>query len=53
MVDDQELQKEQAERERESRQSDVTKYDELIEEQDEERESAAQRIGEPLEPQDQ
>jgi hypothetical protein len=52
MVDDQELQREQAERERESRQSDVTKFEEISEEVRDEREDAAQRIGEPLDPQD-
>jgi hypothetical protein len=52
MVDDQELQREQAEREQESRKSDVTKYDELIEEQGEDRESLAERLGEPPPPRD-
>jgi hypothetical protein len=47
MVDDQELQREQAERERESRETDVTKFDELTEEQAGERESVAERLGEP------
>ena len=40
------------ERERESRESDVTKYDELTEEVREEQKEAAERIAEPLEPQD-
>jgi hypothetical protein len=52
MVDDQELQREQAEREQESRESDVTKFEEISEEVRDEREDAAQRIGETLEPQD-
>jgi len=39
-------------RERESRESDVTKYEELTEEVREEQHEAAQRIAEPLEPQD-
>jgi hypothetical protein len=39
-------------REQESRESDVTKFEELQEEIREEHEQAAQRIGEPLEPRD-
>ena len=40
------------ERERESRESDVTKYEELTEEVREEQKEAAERISEPLEPDD-
>jgi hypothetical protein len=40
------------ERERESRESDVTKYEELTEEVREDQKEAAERISEPLEPQD-
>jgi hypothetical protein len=39
-------------RERESRESDVTKYDELEEDVREEQHEAAERIAQPLEPQD-
>ena len=39
-------------RERESRESDVTKYEELTEEVREEQHEAAERIAEPLESQD-
>ena len=39
-------------RERESRESDVTKYEELTEEVREEQKEAAERIAVPLEPQD-
>jgi hypothetical protein len=39
-------------REKESRESDVTKYDEVQEEIREEHEEAAKRVGEPLEPRD-
>lgn len=39
-------------RERESRESDVTKYEELTEEVREEQHKAAERIAEPLEPQE-
>ncbi|HEU5065476.1 MAG TPA: hypothetical protein VFT86_06270 [Gaiellaceae bacterium] len=39
-------------RERESRESDTTKYEELTEEVREEQHEAAERIAEPLEPQD-
>ena len=39
-------------RERESRESDTTKYEELKEEQREKQREAAERIAEPLEPQD-
>jgi hypothetical protein len=42
----------QEQRERESRESDVTKFEELQEEVSEEQQEAAQRIAEPLEPQD-
>jgi hypothetical protein len=40
------------ERERESRESDVTKFEELTQQQVEEQKEAAQKIAEPLEPQD-
>ena len=40
------------ERERESRESDVTKYEELTEEVHEDQKEAAERISEPLEPHD-
>jgi hypothetical protein len=43
----------QEQREQESRESDVTKFEEIAEDVRDEREDAAQRIGEPLEPQDQ
>jgi hypothetical protein len=52
MTDQEELNREQEVRERESRESDVTKFEELAEEVGEEREEAAQRIGEPLPPRD-
>jgi hypothetical protein len=39
-------------RERESRESDVTKFEEMTEEVREEQKEAAERISEPLEPQD-
>jgi hypothetical protein len=39
-------------RERESRERDVTKYEEVTEEVREEQREAAERISEPLEPQD-
>jgi hypothetical protein len=52
MADDQELQREQAEREQESRESDVTMFEERTDEQSEDREGAAQRIGQPLEPEE-
>jgi hypothetical protein len=39
-------------REQESRESDTTKYEELTEEVREEEREAAERISEPLEPQD-
>ena len=39
-------------RERESSESDVTKYEELTEEVREKQQEAAERISEPLEPQD-
>ncbi len=42
----------QEQRERESRESDVTKFEEMAEELSEEQQEAAQRIAEPLEPQD-
>ena len=42
----------QEQREHESRESDVTKFEELQEEVSEEQQEAAQRIAEPLEPQD-
>jgi len=40
------------ERERESRESDVTKYEELTEDVREDQKEAAERIAEPLEPHD-
>ena len=40
------------ERERESRESDVTKFEEHREEDREEQREAAERVAEPLEPQD-
>ena len=40
------------EREQESRESDVTKFEEQIEEDREQQHEAAQKIGQPLEPQD-
>jgi hypothetical protein len=40
------------EREQESRESDVTKFEEVSEEVREEQREAAQKIAEPLEPQD-
>ena len=40
------------EREQESRESDVTKFEERLEEDREEQREAAEKIGEPLEPQD-
>jgi hypothetical protein len=39
-------------REQESRESDVTKFEERLEEDREEQREAAERIAEPLEPQD-
>ena len=39
-------------REQESRESDVTKFEERLEEDREEQHEAAEKIGEPLEPQD-
>jgi hypothetical protein len=42
----------QEQREQESRESDVTKFDELADEVSEEQKHAAQRVAEPLEPQD-
>ena len=42
----------QEQRERESRESDVTKFEEQAEEISEEQREAARRIAEPLEPQD-
>ncbi len=39
-------------RERESRESDVTKYEEQAQQVDEQQKEAAQRIAQPLEPQD-
>ena len=52
MPDQEELKREQAERERESRESDVTKFDEIADEVAEEHEEAAHRIGEELPPRD-
>ena len=40
------------EREQESRESDVTKFEEQLEQDREEQHEAAAKIGEPLEPQD-
>jgi hypothetical protein len=40
------------ERERESRESDVTKFEERLEQDREEQEEAAEKIGQPLEPRD-
>ncbi|HEY7148183.1 MAG TPA: hypothetical protein VH420_01950 [Gaiellaceae bacterium] len=40
------------EREQESRESDVTKFEERLEEDREEQHEAAQKVGQPLEPQD-
>jgi hypothetical protein len=40
------------EREQESRESDVTKFEEQIEEDREEQHEAAEKIAQPLEPQD-
>jgi hypothetical protein len=40
------------EREQESRESDVTKFEEQLEENREEQHEAARKIAEPLEPQD-
>ena len=40
------------ERERESRESDVTKFEEQIEEDREQQHEAARKIAQPLEPQD-
>ena len=40
------------EREQESRESDVTKFEEQLDEDREEQHEAAERIAEPLEPQD-
>jgi hypothetical protein len=39
-------------REQESRESDVTKFEEELDEDREEQHEAAKRVGEPLEPQD-
>ena len=39
-------------REQESRESDVTKFEERLEEDRKEQREAAEKIGEPLEPQD-
>ncbi len=50
MPDPEELKREQEQRDRESRESDVTKFDELAEEVAEEHEEAAHRIGEELPP---
>lgn len=52
MADQEELNREQEQRERESRESDVTKFEEIAEEVGDEREEAAQRIGEELPPRD-
>ena len=48
MPDQEQLNREQEQRETESRESDVTKFEEVAEEVDEERQDAAQRIGEEL-----
>jgi hypothetical protein len=42
----------QEQRERESRESDVTKFEELADEVSDDQKEAAHRIAEPLEPQD-
>jgi hypothetical protein len=52
MPDQEQLNRERELRERESRQSDVTKFEEIADEVDEERGEAAQRIGEELPPRD-
>jgi hypothetical protein len=52
MPNQDELNREQEQRERESRETDVTKFEEVAEEVGEEREEAAQRIGEELPPRD-
>jgi hypothetical protein len=52
MPDQEELNREQEQRERESRESDVTKFEEIADEVGEERGEAAQRIGEELPPRD-
>jgi hypothetical protein len=52
MADQEQLNREQEQRERESRESDVTKFEEIAEEIGDEREEAAQRIGQELPPRD-
>ena len=52
MPDQEQLNREQEQRERESRESDVTKFEEVADEVGEERQDAAQRIGEELTPRD-
>jgi hypothetical protein len=52
MADQEQLNREREQRERESRESDVTKFEEVAEEVGEERQDAAQRIGEELPPRD-
>ena len=52
MPDEEELHREQEQREKESRESDVTKFEEIADEVAEEHEEAAHRIGEELPPRD-
>ena len=52
MPDQEQLNREQEQRERESRESDVTKFEEVAAEVGDERQDAAQRIGEELPPRD-
>jgi hypothetical protein len=52
MPDQEQLNREQEKRERESRESDVTKFEEIADEVGDERQDAAQRIGEELPPRD-
>ena len=52
MPDQEELNREQEQRGQESRESDVTKFEEIAEDVGDERQDAAQRIGEELPPRD-
>jgi hypothetical protein len=52
MPDQEQLNREQEQRERESRDTDVTKFEEIADEVGDERQDAAQRIGEELPPRD-
>ncbi len=52
MADQDQLNREQEQREQESRESDVTKFEEIADDVGEERQEAAQRIGEELPPRD-